>query len=181
MKNRISNTFLMASALAMSASASTAAEARWRRISPAGGRFSVEVPGEQRTDDQPGQYSYSSGFWFYCIKLIPTDPGSRMLLERGDKHALRSRLECTRDTLLATVNATSDRSSFGELNGYPSLGFSLALGKLAGTHLLVLTSEHMYMVMTLGPKGAEDEDAKRFLASLRLITDAEEAPTVWAV
>ena len=177
MQNRISNIFLMASAIVVSASAAIAADARWRRVSPDGARFSVDAPGAQQADDQPGQYSYSSGLWFYCVKLLPTDPASRILLERGDKKALRTRLESTRDTLIATVNATSDRSSFGELNGYPSLGFSLAIDGLAGTNLLVLTGEHMYMVMTLGPKGARDEDAKRFLASFRLTADAAGRPT----
>ena len=172
MKNRISNIFLMASAIVVSAAATGAADTRWRRVAPEGALFSVEAPGEQQADDQPGQYSYSSGLWFYCIKLLPTDPGSRILLERGDKKALRTRLASTRDTLLATVNATSDRSSFGELDGYPTLGFSLAIDGLAGTNLLVLTREHMYMVMTLGPQGARDEYAKRFLASFRLTTDA---------
>jgi hypothetical protein len=172
MKNRILNIFLMASAIVVSAAAAGAADARWRRVAPEGTGFSVEAPGEQEADDQPGQYSYSSGLWFYCIKLLPADPGSRIFLERGDKKALRTRLASTRDTLLATVNAKSDRSSFGELDGYPSLGFSLDIDGLAGTNMLVLTGEHMYMVMTLGPKGARDEDAKRFLASFRLTTDA---------
>ena len=177
MKNRISNIFVTASAIVVSASAAVAAEARWRRVIPDGTRFSVEVPGDQQIDDQPGQYAYSSGSWFHCIKLLPIDPGSRILLERGDKKALRTRLESTRDTLLATVNATSDRSSFGEVDGYPSLGFSLAIDRLTGTNLLVLTGEYMYMVMTLGPRGAGDEDATRFLASFRLTTDAAGRPT----
>jgi hypothetical protein len=170
MQNRVSNIFLMASAIVVSASATAAA--RWRRVVPEGARFSVDAPGEQQADDQPGQYSYSSGLWFCCIKLLPTNPGSRMLLEHGDKKALRTRLASTRDTLLATVNATSDRSSFGELDGYPSLGFSLAIDGLAGTSVLVVTGEQTYLVMTLGPKGAVDEDAKRFLASFRLTRDA---------
>jgi hypothetical protein len=177
MQNRISNIFLMASAIVVSASAAVAADARWRRVSPDGARFSVDAPGEQQSDDQPGQYSYSSGLWFYCIKLLPTDPASRILLERGDKKALRTRLESTRDTLIATVNATSDRSSFGDLAGYPSLRFSIAIDELAGTNLLVLTGEQMYMVMTLGPRGARDDDAKRFLDSFRLTTDAAGRPT----
>jgi hypothetical protein len=177
MQNRISNIFLMASAIVVGTAAVTA-DIRWRRVTPEGARFSVDVPGEQQPDDQAGQYSYSSGFWFYCIKLLPTDPGSRLLLERGDKKALKTRLESTRDTLVATVNATSDRSSFGEIDGYPSLRFSLEIGELAGTDLLVLTGEHMYMVMTLGPKGARDDDAKRFLDSFRLTTDAAGRVTV---
>lgn len=172
MQNRISNTFLTASAILVSASAAAvAAEARWRRVTPEGTRFSVDVPGERQADDQPGQYSYSSGEWFYCIKLLPTNPASRMLLERDDRKSLETRLALTRDTLMATVNATSGHASYGDLDGYPSLRFALEIGDLAGTNLLVLTSEHTYMVMTLGPKGAGNDDAKRFLDGFRLTTD----------
>ena len=35
--------------------------------------------------------------------------------------------------------------SFGEINGYPSLRFSIETEELEGTSLLVLTSGHMYM------------------------------------
>lgn len=177
MQSRISNIFLMASALVVSTSAAIAADGRWRRTTPEGTRFSVDAPSEQQAGDQPGQYSYTSGLWFYCVKLLPTDPGSRILLERGDKKALKTRLESTRDTLVATVNATSDRASFGEIDGYPSLRFSLEIGELAGSDLLVLTGEQMYMVMTLGPKGARDDDAKHFLDSFRLTIDAAGRPT----
>jgi len=178
MKNRISNTFLTASAILVSASAAVAAEARWRRVTPEGARFSVEVPGERQADDQPGQYSYTSAEWFYCIKLLPTNPGSRMLLERDDRKALEARLALTRDTLVATVNATSGHASYGDLDGYPSLRFPLEIGDLAGTNLLVLTSEHTYMVMTLGPRGARADDAKRFLDGFRLTTNVADRPTL---
>jgi hypothetical protein len=171
MKNRLSNTSLIASAIVATAVTGGAADTRWSRVSPEGAGFSAEAPGEPQPSE-PGQYSYSSGLWFYCVKLIPVDPGTRILVERGDKKALKTRLESSRNSMVATVNATSDRSSYGELDGYPSLRFSLATEELAGTNLLVLTGEHMYMVMTVGPKGAKDDDAKRFLASFRLTTDA---------
>jgi hypothetical protein len=156
----------------VTAATTGAADTRWSRIAPEGAGFSAEVPGEREPGDEAGQYSFSSGLWFYRVQLIPTDPGTRILVERGDKKALKTRLESTRNTMVATSNAMSDRSSFGELDGYPSLRFSLATDELAGTNLLVLTGEHMYMVMTIGARGARDDDAKRFLASFRLTTDA---------
>jgi len=36
----------------------------------------------------------------------------------------------------------------------------------------VVTTERMYVVAVAGPKGARDDDAKRFLRSFRLTDDA---------
>jgi hypothetical protein len=172
MKNRLCTIFLIASMIVVTAVAIGAADTRWSRVAPEGAGFSAEAPGDPQPGDVPGQYSYSSGLWFFCVRLIPVDPGTRILVERRDKKALKTRLESTRNSVVATVNATSDRSSYGEVDGYPSLRFSLATEELAGANLLVLTGEHMYMVMTIGPKGAKDDDAKRFLASFRLTDSA---------
>src|SRR5262245_53132487 len=177
MKNRFSNIFLMASAIVVAAGSIGAADPRWSRIAPEDAGFSVEVPGEREPSDGPGQYSYSSGFRFYRVNMLQPEPAVKILLERGDKKALKTRLEATRNTMVATANATSDRSSFGEVDGYPSLRFSLETDEMAGTNMLVLTGDQFYMVMTLGPKGAKDDDAKRFLDSFRLTRDAAGRPT----
>jgi hypothetical protein len=64
-------------------------------------------------------------------------------------------------------------SSSAGIDGYPSLSFSLEGTDLERTNLLVLTREHLYLVMTLGPKGLPNGDAKRFLKSFRVVETAE--------
>ena len=44
------------------------------------------------------------------------------------------------------------------------------IGELEGTNLLVVTPEHFYLVITVGPKGSSDDTPKRFLKSFRLVT-----------
>jgi hypothetical protein len=180
MKNRLADIFLIVSTIVVTAATTGRADTRWSRLAPEGAGFSVEVPGEPQPGEGPGQYSYSSGLSCYAVKLIAVDSATRTLVERRDKKALKTRLESTKDTIAATFNGRIDSPSFGEINGYPSLRFSLETEELEGTSLLVLTSDQMYMVMTVAPKGLKNADAKRFLESFRLTSQSEPPPDAQA-
>ena len=54
MKNRLSNIFLIASAIVATAVTDGAADTRWSRVSPEGAGFSAEAPGEPQPSE-PGQ------------------------------------------------------------------------------------------------------------------------------
>jgi hypothetical protein len=71
--------------------------------------------------------------------------------------------------MVGAVSVTRGGSWSGEIDGYPSLRFSLETAELVRTTLLVLSAEHLYLVKTVGPKGSPDDDATRFLQSFRLV------------
>ncbi|AMY09201.1 hypothetical protein LuPra_02414 [Luteitalea pratensis] len=144
-------------------------ETAWSRVSPPGAGFSVEAPGTAQPDADSGQYTYSSGFWSLSVKLLAVHPGTRALVERRDRKALVRCLESMRDTMAGAVTAEWSGSSSGDIDGYPSLRFSIKTAEIEGEDLLVLTGEHLYLVMTVGPRGTRKDDAKRFLRSFRLL------------
>jgi hypothetical protein len=147
----------------------TAGESRWSRVAPPGAGFSIDAPGEAQPSE-PGQYVYSSGWWFLSVKLLPVAPTTRQLLERRERKAVLRCLESVRDSMVTAVTATAGGSSSGDVDGYPSLQFSFANEEFEGTNLAVITAEHLYLVMAVGPKGSRDADAKRFVKSFRLVT-----------
>ena len=171
--HRLSHVFLVV-AMILAAAIPNRADTRWSRVAPDGAGFSIEAPGERMPAKEAGEYDYNVGLWFLSVKLMPVDPGVRHLLESRDRRAIRTRLESMRDGIAATVKATTARSSFGEVDGYPTIRFSLEFDELEGTNLIVLTGDQMYMVITVGPKGGSDDNAKRFLRSFRLTTNAAE-------
>ncbi len=181
MTKRLLHTVLIASTVHLSVLAASDADVRWHRHAPEGAGFSVEVPSEPKSGVAPGEYEYSSGFWTLGVKIRPVDPGTRRMVERRDRKALERCLESIRDSTLSAVTAKPRDSSTGEIDGYPSIRFSFEFPvenmEFEASNLLVLTSEHLYILMTVGPKGLPNDDAKRFLRSFRLVTaDAGMAP-----
>ena len=115
MKNRISHIILLASAIVVAAATTGRADARWSRLAPEGAGFSVEVPGEPQPSGEPGQYWYSSGLWFYCIKLLRgrcSDACSGRAA--ATRRALKNTLGVDERHIAATVNGTIGSSSFAE-------------------------------------------------------------------
>ena len=72
--------------------------------------------------------------------------------------------------MVGAAASTRGGSSSGDIDGYPSLRFSLETAELAATNLLVVTGEHLYLVMTVGPKGSSNDDAQRFVRSFHVVT-----------
>jgi hypothetical protein len=179
MTKRLLHTVLIVSIAQLGAMTTTNASANWRRHAPEGAGFSVEAPGEPDLKGAPEEYGYSSGLWMLGVKIRPVDPAIRQLVERRDRKALDRCLESIRDTVLSGFPGKTRDSSTGEIDGYPSIRFSFDF-PMDGTdfeanNLLVLTSERFYMVMTVGPKGLSNQDAKRFLRSFRLVTNSAAA------
>ena len=161
---------LIGSIILATAVSTSSAETRWNRVAPQGAGFSIEAPSEPQPDAESGKYVFESGFWFLAVQLLPVNPIIRELVEHGDRKALVKCLESMRDSIVDGTAAKRGRSSSGDLDGYPSLRFSLETGELEGTNLLVVTPEHFYLVITVGPKGSPDDTPKRFLKSFRLAT-----------
>jgi hypothetical protein len=186
MSNRLPHVFLIASMIFVTAATTGGADARWNRVAPEGAGFSVEAPGEPQANLQPGDYTFFSGRWCLAVKVESVDPVIRQLVESGDRKAATTALDAMMSFMLASMKATGRRSSSGEIDGYPYLRFSLETAEFDSTNMLVLTPQQMYIVVTVGPKGARDDDAKRFLRSFRLVTtnaapDAEfHAAAVWS-
>ena len=170
MKNNFVKAILIGSIIHVTPATTSGAGTRWNRVAPQGAGFSIEAPGEPEPAAEPGHYDYSSGLWLLSVKMQAVDAGTRQLVERRERKALVRCLESLRDSMVGGVTATRGGSSSGEIDGYPSLRFSLETAELEGTNLLVLTREHLYLVMTIGPKGSPNSDAKRFLRSFRLVT-----------
>jgi hypothetical protein len=161
---------LIGSIILATAVSTSSAETRWNRVAPQGAGFSIEAPSEPQPDAESGKYVFESGFWFLAVQLLPVNPIIQELVEHRDRRALVKCLESMRDSIVDGAAAKRGRSSAGDLDGYPSLRFSLETGELEGTNLLVVTPEHFYLVITVGPKGSSDDTPKRFIKSFRLAT-----------
>ena len=168
MKNSCFVAALIGAILSVTTVPTSGAESRWSRVAPPGAGFSVEAPGEPQPGE-PGQYAYSSGWWFLSIKMLPVDPATRQLVERRERKTLLKCLESVRDGMVGAVTATPGGSSSGDVDGYPSLRFSFSNAELDGTNLVVVTAQHLYLVMAIGPRGSPDADAKRFIKSFRIV------------
>jgi hypothetical protein len=142
---------------------------------PAGVGFRRKVPASRsrrqasRRRIRNPEITYFSGRWCLSVKVESVDPVFQKLVESGDRKAARRALEAMKDFMLAGMKATGGRSSSGEIDGYP-LRFWLETEEFDSTNMLVLTAQQMYIVVTVGPKGARDDDAKRFLRSFHLVT-----------
>lgn len=170
MNNSYLEAILIGSIIFATAASTSADTTRWNRVAPQGAGFSIEAPSEPQPNAESGKYVFESGFWFLAVQLLPVDPTTRQLVERRERKTLVKCLESMRDTIVEGVPAKRGRSSSGDVDGYPSLRFSLEIGELEGNNLLVITPEHYYLVITVGPKGSPSDSPKRFLKSFRLVT-----------
>jgi hypothetical protein len=149
------------------------ADTRWSRTAPEGAGFSIEVPGELKITDEGDQYLYRSKGWVFTVWSDPNEAPVRALVERGDRKGLERELELSRDSVFRVWEATRrGSSSTAEIDGYASLRFSFEDTDHEYIGLLVLTAQHEYTVLAARPKGASDDDAKRFVRSFRLTTPA---------
>jgi hypothetical protein len=179
MKNRL-GALLVASVVPLVAATPTRAQTRWSTFAPAGEGFSIEVPGEPVPMGEPGHYVYGVNDWSFIIKVDPVSPTIRELVEARQREPLAWFLDRIGRGLTNHGKATVVSSSSADFEGYPSLLISLEdQGEglvVEGIDRLVLTEEHLYMLITVGRKGSPRADAERFLGSFRLVKTAS-APT----
>lgn len=163
-------TVVIGSIVNLAAVTVSGADTRWNRVTPQGAGFSIEAPAAAKPSDDPGEYNYSSGFSFLAVKILPVDPSTRQLVERGERKRLLRCLESLRDSMIDGMEGSTRRdSSSGEVDGHLSLRFAMENTDFKGSNLLVLTADRLFLVITVGPKGSPDADAKRFLRSFRVV------------
>src|SRR5688572_1333580 len=177
MNNRFFNAVIIGPIITL-ATVTTTGAAGWSRLTPKGTGFSVEVPGGRQPDTAPTEYRYASGLWLMAVHIQPVDPATRQLVERRERKTLLKCLESIRDRVIDGFTATLRGSSSGDIDGNPSLRFSYESTELEGTNLLVITGDSLYLVMTVGPKGTSNDDAKRFFKSFRLVGTEPGPPDV---
>jgi hypothetical protein len=168
--NALFVTFLVLHASASLSGAST----RWSKLAPKGEGFSIDVPGEPQPTEQEGHHVYTSGNWCFIIQSDSVGPMIRELFENGQHQKIATHLERVRDSMIDGANGTLQRSVSTDIDGYPSIQFSLDGEfeniKAQGINRIVLTDERVYMLVTIGPRGASpNADAERFLDSFRLV------------
>jgi hypothetical protein len=134
------------------------------------------VPGEPQETGEPGHYVYTTNDWSFIIKVDPVSPAMRELVEAHAREPLALYLQKIAHGLTSHGKATLLTSSSADFDGYPSLLISLEDQAedlfVEGTDRLVLTEEHLYMLITVARKGSPREDAERFLGSFRLVKSA---------
>ena len=170
MKNSLVKAIVIGSIIHVTAVTTSGAEGRWSRVAPQRRRLLNRGAGRASAGGRSGQYVYTSGLWFLQVKLLAVDPMTRELVERRERKALVQCLESVRDSMVGAATATQGGSSSGDIDGYPSLRFSLATAELEGTNLLVVTGEHLYLVMTVGPKGIVERRRKALRQKLHVVT-----------
>ena len=175
MNNRFFNALIIGSIINLATVTATGA-AGWSRLTPKGTGFSAEVPGERQPDTAATEYRYASGLWLMAVDVQPVDPATRQLVERRERKALLKCLESIRDKVIDGFTGKLRGSSSGDIDGNPSLRFSYESTELEGTNLMVITVDHLYLVMTVGPKGTSNDDAKRFFKSFRLVATESGTP-----
>jgi len=152
------------------------AQTRWTMFRSEGEGFSINTPGESQPSDRPGHYVSGVGGWSLFVTVDPINQAVRELVENGAREATRQFLAKVGTGLVQGGNATQVATSTEDFAGYPSLLMYIE-GKadnleFEGINRLVLTEEHLYMLVTVGPKGSSRSDAERFLDSFHLTKSA---------
>ena len=152
-----------------------AAQIAWSMLSPKGEGFSVEVPGPANPSSKPGYYVYNADPWAFFVRVTTVSDAVRESVGATDRGPIRQYLESIHKGM---VRDKTERSrSDADFAGYPSLRFD-ADGEteqkeaFQGKYWLLVTEEHHYTILAIGPKGASSADADRFLGSFRLLKAA---------
>ena len=156
------------------------ADSRWNTLAPAGDGFTVEVPGELQPGDKPGHYVYVAGDWSYIIQVDTNNETIRESVANHESVPLAVYLDSLRGSMLKGANATQRSSSTVSVDGYPSVMFSYdgqANGQaFRGTHRIVVTEDHLYLIVAIGPPGpSENPDVERFYRSFHIVKSATES------
>lgn len=163
---------LIALALPSVAAASSRDQANWSALAPPGEGFAIEVPGEPHPTKEAGHYVYGDDDHAYIIKVDPVSANIREFVEARAREPLDWYLQRIASGLTNGGKSTVLYSSAEDYEGYPSLliaheGEEQNIA-VAGIDRLVLTEEHLYMLITVFRQGTSKTDAERFLGSFHL-------------
>jgi hypothetical protein len=148
-------------------------DTRWTTIVPKEAGFTIEMPGTLTENPPPGEFTSSSGAWYFLVQLTPLDVFARELVSKGDRKALAALLESMRDGSISNIKGTLRTSSSEPFEGHPSILSSFD-GEMGGTAMeatarIVFTEGVSYLVVAVGPKGAPRKaDVDRFLRGFHL-------------
>ena len=175
---------LMASTVPLAAATPLPAQITWNTLAPPGQGFSIEVPGVSQPTGEPGHYVYNLEDWAFIIKVDAVSPAIREFVEKRQQEPLAWFLDKIAHGLTKNETARVISLSAAEFDGYPSRLISLEdrteTTEIEGIDRLVLTEEHLYMLITVGRKGTPRADAERFLGSFRLIKSPSSPSTTSA-
>lgn len=161
--------FTMLTLLAF-ANASTA-NPEWKTFTATDAGFSVAVPGAMQ-ETKPDNYDVTFQLFSFTVIVQTPGPLVRKLALENRPAALKC-LAQIRDGGMDAMHGKVKKSSFGEVNGFPSLryAFEVTVDGLpaAATNLIVLTDEHLYIVMAFAPKEVRNPHVDRFLGSFRVL------------
>ncbi len=172
--------FITFGAISIATLAPCIAQAQWTTFRSELEGFSIDTPGASQPTDKPGHYVYAAGDWSLFVQVDPVSPAVRELVEHRERDAIGQFLARIGNGLVQGGKATLVASSTEDFAGYPSLLIYLE-GQaedmtFEGIDRLVLTEEHLYMLVTVGRKGSSRSDAERFLDSFHLTATAAAPP-----
>jgi hypothetical protein len=172
MTNRSLAVLLVAAIAPLLATTTSGAHTRWNRFASSDEGFSIEVPGDPEMTGEPGHYVYSTDDWSFIIKVDSNSDAVRDLVAARAREPLAAFLQKIASGLTGHGHATLLSSSSADFEGYPSLLISIedeGEGLLVqGIDRLVLTEEHLYMLITVARRGSPKDAAERFLESFHL-------------
>ena len=171
MKRSARNTAWLTMLVLLALASAVGANPEWKTFTAREKGFSVEAPGELQ-ETKPDNYDLQLQLWSFSV--IVQTPGPLVLkLALEDRAAALKCLEGFRDAGMNAMNGKVKKSSFGSVNGYPSLRYAFEVTveglPAAATNLLVLTDEHLYMLMAFAPKAVANPHVDRFLGSFRVL------------
>jgi hypothetical protein len=171
MKRSTRNTALFTFVVLLACASVVSANPDWKTFSAPEKGFSVDVPGEMK-ETKPDNYDLQLALWSFSV--VVQTPGPLVLkLALEDRAAALKCLEGIRDAGMNGMEGKVKRSSAGSVNGYPSLRYTFEVTvegiPAAATQLLVLTDQHLYMLMAFAPKAVPNPHSDRFLDSFRVM------------
>jgi hypothetical protein len=129
------------------------------------------MPGAPAPISKPGHYVYGADGWSFFVNVDPVTDTVREFVVAEDRGPVRQYLETIRQGMLSRPSRTASDADF---EGYPSLRFSADAEtedkqQVEGKYWLLVTDQHFYILLAIGPKGTSNANADRFLESFRLV------------
>ena len=150
---------------------SAQAQSQWVLFEPAGGGFSVSMPGTPKTETETkpsdlGPYTsnlftVTAGDVIYLIGYVDYQPTVRL--------DVQGEIAATRDKFLKAVNGTLVAEKKITLDGHSGLEFTADIGTSHFvTSKVYVVGQRPYQILAVTRKGADQTDANKFLSSFKL-------------
>ena len=149
-----------------------AGQIAWSAFSPAGEGFSVDAPGPADPSSKPGYYVFNADQWAFFIRVAPVSDAVSEFVKASDRRPIRQYLESIYGGMIK--DKTQRSRSDADFAGYPSIrfdadGVSDRKETFQGKYWLLVTEQHHYTILLVGPAGTPTVHADRFLSSFKLL------------